>query len=172
MSTKIATTFGGSEFLPNSEEYQEGIILGKFLAEQGYEVRNGGYYGLMEATSRGVKEAGGRCVGITNQAFRNKPANQFLTQEIRQKDLFDRNRLLMQDSQLFVIQKGSIGTLMELIEIWELLYTKTYFDRRVCLIGGFWRQILNSLKDLPIKPKEFKYLEVYDSLDQFITDFN
>ncbi|MBU0458608.1 hypothetical protein KKF03_04130 [Patescibacteria group bacterium] len=66
MNEKFATTFGGSGYTPDSIQYQDGIRLGTFLAEQGYTVKCGGYYGLMEAVSQGVHEAGGQIRGITN----------------------------------------------------------------------------------------------------------
>ena len=71
---KVATVFGGSELGPETNEYQSGIKLGKFLAAQGYIVKCGGYYGLMEATAKGVAKAGGTCIGITNASFDPKPA--------------------------------------------------------------------------------------------------
>ncbi len=38
---KYATTFGGSEFSEGSPQYTEGILLGEFLAEKGYIVKDG-----------------------------------------------------------------------------------------------------------------------------------
>ncbi|EDX73655.1 hypothetical protein MC7420_6703 [Coleofasciculus chthonoplastes PCC 7420] len=164
---KYATTFGGSEFTVDDPVYQDGIKLGKYLASKGYTVKNGGYYGLMEAVSKGVVESGGQCIGITNASFDPKPANQFITEEIKAKDLFDRLRLLIQSSELFVIQNGSIGTVDELCVTWCLRYTLTMPSIRICLIGGFWSQVLYGLQNLAIKKEEFDILEVYKDIEDF-----
>lgn len=95
MKEKFATTFGGSGYTPASPQYQDGIRLGRFLAQEGYAVKCGGYYGLMEAVAHGVRQGGGRILGITNGSFDPKNANDFISEEWKQKDLFDRLRQLI-----------------------------------------------------------------------------
>ena len=168
---KYATTFGGSEFKVDDPIYQEAIKLGSFLADKGYVVKNGGYYGLMEAVSKGVKESGGQCIGITNVSFDPKPANQFISEEVKAQDLFDRLRLLINSSELFVIQNGSIGTVEELCIIWCLRYTLTMPKIRICLIGECWNQVLHGLQNLAINEKEFTLLEVYKDMEYFLDNF-
>jgi uncharacterized protein (TIGR00725 family) len=168
---KYATTFGGSEFKVDDPIYKDAIKLGGFLAGKGYVVKNGGYYGLMEAVSRGVKESGGQCIGITNASFDPKPANQFITEEIKAQDLFDRLRLLIHNSELFVIQNGSIGTVEELCITWCLRYTLTMSRIRICLIGECWDQVLYGLRNLAIKDEEFTLLEVYEDMEYFLDHF-
>ncbi len=167
---KYATTFGGSEFKESSPQYQEGILLGEFLAEKGYTVKNGGYYGLMEAVSKGVKNKDGICIGITNKSFDPKKANQFITEELKANDLFERLRILtvgskkISASELIIVQEGMIGTINELFVIWDLLYTKTILNVRVCLLGSYWKSLIESLKTSAINIKEFQYVEIYESL--------
>ncbi len=164
---KIASTFGGSAFLPESSQYQEGIQLGRFLVEKDYIVKCGGYYGLMEAISKGVSEAGGICIGITNATFDPKLSNEFVTKEMKQADIFDRLRELIVESDLIIAQEGSLGTLAEVILVWFLLYVRS-IECRVCLIGKSWKPAIEGLRSLPIQLEHFSILEIYDSMDDFV----
>jgi len=168
--TKHATTFGGSEFEEGSSEYEDSIKIGEHLAKLGYGVRCGGYYGLMEAVARGVAEAGGQCEGITNASFDPKDANRFVTSERKGCDLFERLRWLIQDSELFVIQKGSLGTLVELMLVWCLKYTDTMPNIRIFLIGECWHPVIEGLRATAIKPEFFSLITIYDSVDQFTSE--
>ncbi|AEA33828.1 LOG family protein [Hippea maritima] len=158
-----ATTFGASR-VNNSGLYQEGVELGRFLVQKGYAVKCGGYQGLMEAVSKGVKEVGGVVVGIGLEAFEPlRENNPYLTKKIIAKDLFERLRLLVKDSELFIVQQGSIGTLNELFLVWALKYSlKETF--RVCLIGEKYL----SFKNCDFIPKDtLKFLELYKTLEDF-----
>lgn len=170
MKKRYATTFGGSEFRPNSEQYSEAERLGQLLANHGYVVKCGGYFGLMEAVCKGVASVGGRSIGITNSAFDPKPANTFISEERKKKDLFDRLRELINGSELFIFQEGGIGTLDELFSVWCLRYTLTVERIRICLIGSFWNKFLDGVKNMAVSQKEFKLLEVFETLDEFEND--
>jgi uncharacterized protein (TIGR00730 family) len=172
MKKKYATTFGGSEFQPNSRQYHEAEKLGQILAEHGYVVKCGGYFGLMEAVCKGVASAGGTSIGITNSVFDPKPANAFISEERKKNDLFDRLRELINGSELFVFQEGGLGTLDELFALWCLRYTLTIGNVRICLVGSFWNKLLEGVKSLAVNPKEFKLLEVFETLNEFEDDLS
>ncbi|HXF43110.1 MAG TPA: hypothetical protein VNK26_05165, partial [Pyrinomonadaceae bacterium] len=72
-SGKIVTIFGGSRCNADSEEYKEARKLGRLLAEAGFTICTGGYLGVMEAASRGAREAGGRVLGIVMNQFKFEP---------------------------------------------------------------------------------------------------
>ena len=57
------TIFGSARFREDSPYYALAREIGNRLARQGYTVITGGGPGIMEAASRGAKEAGGRAVG-------------------------------------------------------------------------------------------------------------
>ncbi len=164
---KIATTFGASR-VEDKKLYEEGVELGKFLAEKGYIVKCGGYGGLMEAVSRGVREAGGEVIGITLKFFDEiRPKNLYLTKRIQTPDLFERLRHLIEGSELFVAQSGSIGTLNEIFMVWALKYGLG-LDFRICLIGENYEDF----KHCSFIPKErLKEIEVYKNLEEFKASF-
>ena len=110
MMKKIATTFGSSKVI-DRKLYEEGVRLGEFLAKEGYTVKCGGYQGLMEAVSKGVRKAGGTVIGVRLKHFEHlREENPYLNIKIVANDLFERLRFLIMDSELFVVQQGSIGT--------------------------------------------------------------
>ncbi|WP_281951823.1 LOG family protein [Nitrosophilus kaiyonis] len=160
---KFATTFGASVIDKNSKEYKDGIELGFFLAKNGYIVKCGGYGGLMEAVSIGVKKAKGECIGVTIQKFDEiRLKNPYLTKKITTDNLFDRLKILIQDSKLFIAQKGSIGTLNEIFMVAALKYGKFMPDIRIVLIGKEYKNF-NCFDENFLKIVEF-----YDSVDEFI----
>jgi len=164
---KTATTFGASK-ITDPKLYEEGVELGKFLAKKGYRVKCGGYGGLMEAVSKGVWEEGGEVIGITLKQFdQTRPKNPYLTSKIQTNDLFQRLKKLIEGSELFVAQSGSIGTLNEIFMVWALKYGLG-LDVRICLIGRDYE----AFKQCVFIPKErIKEIEVYKSLDEFKLTF-
>jgi hypothetical protein len=160
---KFATTFGGS-VVTDPALYREGVELGRALAKKGYVVKCGGYTGLMEAVSKGVAEAGGKVIGIGILPFEGRPENPYLTRKIVVGDIFERLRLLTQDSELFVVQRGSIGTLNELFMVWVLKYALN----RQCRIALIGEEYL-SLRESPLVPKErLGEIEIFENLDSFL----
>jgi len=173
MMEKFATTFGGSGYSKDSEQYRDGIRLGEFLAGRGYIVKCGGYYGLMEAVAQGVHNVHGRVLGITNAAFDPKAPNVHISEEWKQADLLDRLRELIMDSELIVAQEGSFGTFAEVFTTWCLAYTHSLRHRiKLCLVGRSWDPVIQSLGAFPIGADDLKIAEVFDSMDDFFRDFS
>ncbi|WP_457561739.1 LOG family protein [Caminibacter pacificus] len=164
---KIATTFGASR-VEDPKLYEEGVELGKFLAERGYVVKCGGYGGLMEAVSLGVREAGGEVIGITLKYFDEiRPENTYLTKKIQTPDLFERLKKLIIGSEVFIAQTGSIGTLNEIFMVWALKYGLG-LDFRICLVG----EVYQEFKTCSFIPKErLSEIEIYKNLEEFKRNF-
>ena len=68
---KIVTVFGSSRPREGDAHYAQARALGAALAEKGFVVCSGGYGGVMEAVSRGAKEAGGRTLGGNGGIFQS-----------------------------------------------------------------------------------------------------
>ncbi|PJC77020.1 TIGR00730 family Rossman fold protein, partial [Candidatus Shapirobacteria bacterium CG_4_8_14_3_um_filter_39_11] len=62
---KKVTFFGSSEVVTGSDVYDSAFRTAKLLAQEGYEVINGGGPGVMKASSEGAKAGGGKVMGIT-----------------------------------------------------------------------------------------------------------
>ena len=107
--SKVVTVFGSSRPRPGDAYYAEAQTLGAALAAAGFAVCSGGYGGVMEAVSRGAKEAGGRTLAVTAKFFRSR-ANEWVDEEIRVDTWQDRLFALIDRAHGFVACPGSTGT--------------------------------------------------------------
>jgi len=167
--TKYATTFGSSTITKDEIEYKEGVLIGKHLAKNAYSVKCGGYQGLMEAISKGVHEAGGECIGMALEYFENKrPENPYLSKKIVHPTMFDRLKALIDDSELFIVQRGSLGTINEAIMVWTLLYVDLLEQKsRLCFIGKEWQHCITP-ENMLIDKRLFELIEFYDNAEEFL----
>lgn len=136
--SKYATFFGAARTDKESQEYIDSVKIGTILAEKGYITRNGGYGGLMEAVSMGVRAARGEVEGFTCGTFGFTRGNSYLTKCTIAPDIYDRLRMLIASSDIFIVQVGGIGTLA------ELCLTLDESRRRknkplIFLIGNHWQ---------------------------------
>jgi uncharacterized protein (TIGR00725 family) len=163
---KKATVFGGGWDDRNTPEYAETVEIGKILAEAGYAVKTGGYRGIMEAASKGAFDAGGHTVGYTCTAFGSAKGNAFLKETIPSADLFDRLRHLINDTDIFVVQKGGTGTLAELFLVLDIVRKKKNDRPKILLVSKAW-SIIAAL-DM-ISEAELDMMELVTSLEEFRT---
>jgi uncharacterized protein (TIGR00730 family) len=144
----IVSIFGGSNLAPESPEYGEAMILGRLLAQAGYTVATGGYDGIMEAASRGAKEAGGRTIGVTTSHFASRKLrpNAWIDQEIAFPTLFQRLHHLVTFSHSLVALRGGVGTLSEVALAWSLMQVAEMPCRPFVLVGPHWRRLLETFR--------------------------
>lgn len=152
MNETIVTVFGSSRPQDGDVEYQEAQALGKALALRGFAVCTGGYGGVMEAVSRGAKDAGGKTYGVTAEFF-GRNANQWVDVEVRKKTWEERLFCLIEMGDAFVACKGGTGTLVELAVVWEML-NKSVMPAKPCVVlGEFWQPILERVREVEQGPK-------------------
>jgi len=167
---KFVTTFGASKIDKSTKEYKDGIRLGKFLSQKGYIVKCGGYQGLMEAVSIGVYQVNGKCIGVTVELFdKIRPQNPYLSEKIVCKNLYERLQYLIKDSNLFIAQYGSIGTLNEIFMVLTLKYGGFKPNVRICLIGKMYKEMINC----SVLDENFiENVEIYEDVEEFIKKSN
>jgi uncharacterized protein (TIGR00730 family) len=160
---------GGRHPVVGDSEYAEAVRLGSLLAAANYAVISGGYSGVMEAVSRGAKEAGGTAIGVTMDIFGNLPPNPFLTEEIRSRNFFERLEIIISRASGFVALRGGMGTLTEVSLIWNMLQTKTMVYKPTILVGKFWRPLLDSVANyLVISREELGLFHYVDNADEAV----
>lgn len=140
----IVTVFGSSRPAPGSPAYETAQALGAALAKAGFAVATGGYGGTMEAVSRGAREAGGKVIGVTAEAFR-APANAWVEEEIRVKTWQDRLLKLVELGAGYVVLPGGTGTLVELAVVWEWVNKSFLPTRPLVILGDFWLPVVNAI---------------------------
>src|SRR5438874_13442412 len=142
------TVFGGSRVEPDSDEYLAAQQLGRALAERGFSVVTGGYNGVMEAVSRGAKEAGGHVIGVTVDViarnFERLP-NAFVDQEVRTAALLERIDKLVELGAAYVVLPGGAGTLAELGVVWNLALLGALQSKPLLVVGRGWETVLRTM---------------------------
>src|SRR4051812_8453507 len=109
-NTAVVTVFGASKVGPESEEYQLGYELGRLLGQCGYAICNGGYDGTMEAVAKGVKETGGRTIGVLVESLNHRATNPFIDEVEQTESLLYRLEKLVTLGDAYIVLPGGIGT--------------------------------------------------------------
>ena len=102
---------GGSK--PDTKSRQVAFNVGQLIAEKGALLICGGLSGVMEASSRGAKQAGGFTIGILPG---NSPqdANPYIDIAIATGLGYSRNSLVAMNSDVIIAVDGRYGTLTEI----------------------------------------------------------
>lgn len=118
---KTIAIIGDSSIKPNSEEYKIAFELGKSLVEHGYNIKNGGLGGVMEAGFKGAKTATnyrkGSTIAIIPSKNKNE-ANQYADIVIPTGLDILRNGMVV-EADAVVVVGGGAGTLSEIAIAWQ-----------------------------------------------------
>lgn len=147
---QVITVFGSSRPKPGDPDYEMAYALGRQLARAGYAVATGGYIGTMTAVSQGAAGAGGRAIGVTCdeiEAWRTVGPNEWITQEIRYRTLWERVIHLVTENDGIVALPGGVGTLAEVALAWSQLQIGAMAPRPFVLFNGFWRPAIDAFVD-------------------------
>src|SRR5216684_3921299 len=147
---KIVTVFGSSRPREGEADYEVARVLGRALAKHGFAVCSGGYGGVMEAASRGAKEAGGKTYGVTAEFFTAAKLNSWVDTEVRMKTWEERLFELIRLADGFVACKGGTGTLVELAVVWEMLNKSVMNEKPVAVLGDFWQPVLDRVREVEL----------------------
>lgn len=159
--------FGGSGVPQESQAAKEARRLGRLLAEAGYRVSNGGYMGVMEACSRGAREAGGYVIGVTCAQFADRKPNPHLDEEICEPDLTARIATLMRISDAYIVLDGQIGTLAELFLAWNLIHMG--WKKPLIVVGASMRRVLDTLAEqTEIDADLLRHIRFVDAIDEAV----
>ncbi len=151
MGARIVTVFGSSRPQRGDADYKEAQTLGTVLAQRGFAVCTGGYGGVMEAASRGAKDAGGKTYGVTAEFF-NRNVNEWVDVEVRKKTWQERLFGLIELGDGFVACKGGTGTLVELAVVWEMLNKSVLAAKPLVVLGDFWNPVLQRVREVELGP--------------------
>ena len=159
------TVFGGSAPKPGSPAYQQAYRLGKLLGENGHTAITGGYIGTMEAVSKGCAEANGHVIGVTCdeiESWRTISPNQWVLEEIRLPTVHQRLLTLIEECEAAIALPGGVGTLTEIVMMWNQMQVAAIMPRPLILIGVGWEETFKKLFDLQksyIPPEHRSYLK-------------
>lgn len=144
---KIITVFGSSRPREGDAHYALARHLGSELASRGFAICSGGYGGVMEAVSRGAKDAGGSTIGIVSEFFASR-ANRWIDEVISVKSWQDRLFSLIETGSGYVACPGGTGTLVELSVVWEMLNKRVMHAKPFVTLGHFWEPIIERVREV------------------------
>jgi uncharacterized protein (TIGR00730 family) len=141
------TIFGSARARPGTFVYDEVKRVATVLAEMGCDVITGGGPGLMQAANEGAAAAKApdrnRSVGIRVDLPFEQEANPFVEQAFEHKTFFTRLHHFVLTSDAFVVAPGGIGTVLELMMVWQLLQVKHLHDTPLILVGRLWAGLVD-----------------------------
>jgi uncharacterized protein (TIGR00730 family) len=170
--SRIIAVFGSARPKEGDETYQMSYEVGSALAEASYITMTGGFAGVMEAASRGAKEAGGEAYGITVESLGligESQTNQWVTKEIRYPNFRERLQHLVNEAHAYVVMPGGIGTLQELIEVWQYMRIGDIPKKPILIYGDFWNGVIEQmLRKAFVGEKDTAYIRKVDSPEAMI----
>jgi uncharacterized protein (TIGR00730 family) len=151
------TIFGSARAKPGTFVYDEVKRVAAALAEMGCDIITGGGPGLMQAANEGAAAANApernRSVGIRVDLPFEQEVNPFVEQAFEHKTFFTRLHHFVLTSDAFVVTPGGIGTVLELMMIWQLLQVKHVHDTPLILVGKMWAELVNWAKTHLLMPQ-------------------
>jgi uncharacterized protein (TIGR00730 family) len=141
------TIFGSARLQPKSYAYDEVKRLATVLAEMGCDIITGGGPGLMQAANEGAASADAperdRSVGIRVELPFEQEVNPFVQQAFEHKTFFTRLHHFVLTSDAFVVTPGGIGTVLEILMIWQLLQVHHVQNTPLILVGKMWNGLVD-----------------------------
>jgi len=118
---------------PDSKSLQDAETMGKLIAERDYILINGGMGGVMEASAKGAKSAGGFVIGIL-PGKSMEDGNRISDITIPTGLGYMRNPMVILNADVVVAIDGSYGTLSEIA--YAKIYKKSIFGLNTWNIQG------------------------------------
>ena len=166
---------GGADWKPEDLVFKDAKKTAKLLAENDYEILNGGGPGVMLASTLGAQEGGGKVLAVTYQPPTPKknfegvdPDNTF-DQEVITLDYFDRTKALLQNSDVHVVFKGGTGTISEFGMTWASSRIHQGHNKPIVLYGEFWHEIIKAFeKHMYLREDEAKLVDIVSTPQQVL----
>jgi uncharacterized protein (TIGR00730 family) len=151
------TIFGSARARPGTYVYDEVKRVATSLAEMGCDIVTGGGPGLMQAANEGAAAGGtagqNRSVGIRVDLPFEQEANPFVEQAFEHGTFFTRLHHFVLTSDAFVVVPGGIGTVLEMMMVWQLLQVQHVQDTPLILVGKMWAGLVDWARTNLLKPE-------------------
>ena len=172
----VVTVFGASRTTEKDDLWKISEKMGEYIGKRGWALRNGGYSGTMEASSKGHSLCGKNNTQgvIVSSTFTSRPkGNQYLSNVIDTSCLSERLGVLTDknDVKLYIVLPGTLGTLTELVLVMCKMYIGEIDKSKVKMF--VWRNPFESVIDNLVKTGvcdvfQKEYLTFVDSLEDLI----
>ena len=133
------TIFGSARLQPGSFGYEETKRTAAALAEMDCDIITGGGPGLMQAANEGAAVSKRtQSVGIRVNLPFEQNVNAFVTEAFEHRTFFTRLHQFVLASDAFIVAPGGIGTVLEMMLVWQLLQVRHLTDTPLILVGKMW----------------------------------
>lgn len=170
--------FGSARIQPQDKVYQMVYRIAHALAERGIDIVTGGGPGLMEAANSGVLdlvERESRSYGLPiDIPMLKEPANKHLDIKSSHRRFSSRLDEFLRLSNAVVVAPGGIGTLLELMYVWQLLQVGLTNDRPMILLGkDIWGGLVRWMREVLlshgyISATDFRWITLVDTEQEVI----
>ena len=146
--------FGSARAKPGTFVYDEVKRAAAGFAAIGCDIVTGGGPGLMQAANEGAKQAGAPgSMGIGIELPFEQGANPFVEQSFDHETFFTRLHHFVIASDAFVVVPGGIGTVLEMLMIWQLLQVRHVDGVPLILVGKMWPGLVDWAKTTMLDPR-------------------
>jgi uncharacterized protein (TIGR00730 family) len=143
-----ASFFGSARTTRDDPEYALARETARLVGEAGMAVITGGGPGVMEAASRGARDAGALSIGLGIELPFEQGLNDHLDIALEFHYFFARKIMFVRYASGFVVFPGGFGTLDELFESLTLIQTSKVRNFPVILVGtDYWCDLIEWLRD-------------------------
>jgi len=170
--------FGSARVAPGTFGYEETKRVAAALAAMGCDIVTGGGPGLMQAANEGAASAPDRAssVGIGIELPFEQDVNAFVAEAFEHRTFFTRLHQFVLTSDAFVVAPGGIGTVLELMMIWQLLQVRHLEGTPLILVGRMWpglidwaRESMCAGREQLANPADLKIPTCVETADDAIT---
>jgi uncharacterized protein (TIGR00730 family) len=166
---RTITVFGSSQPVETDEQYKLAYELGVLLAKNGFDVCTGGFFGIMEAVSKGAVENGAEAIGVIVDHW-GGAANKFVTKEIKCNTLFERINKLIETGDGYVILQGGTGTLLELAAVWELSNKRLMDHKPIACHSSMWKEIVSVMNgQMKLEGRDAGMVKSFNTVDEIVS---
>jgi uncharacterized protein (TIGR00730 family) len=146
--------FGSARAQPGTFVYDEVKRAATAFSSLGCDIVTGGGPGLMQAANEGAKAAGAEgSFGIRVELPFEQHVNPFVEQAFEHETFFTRLHHFVIASDAFVVVPGGIGTVLEMLMIWQLLQVRHVEGEPLILVGKMWKRLVDWATEVMLDPR-------------------
>jgi uncharacterized protein (TIGR00730 family) len=141
--------FGSARVEPGTFGYEETKRVAAELARMGCDIITGGGPGLMQAANEGAALAPerSRSYGIRVDLPFEQNVNAFVSHAFEHRTFFTRLHQFVLASDAFIVTPGGIGTVLEMMMVWQLLQVQHLRATPLVLVGKMWPGLVEWARD-------------------------
>lgn len=164
LNCKTVAFYGGANLGEETEEYKDIYKMAMEFGRKGWGVITGGGPGVMTAGLEGVKKGGGEAIGFRINLEGESPI--ILGDVDYAFEHFAPRKFALRQADVYIYCPGSIGTLDELMENWDLMKTNKMPTKPIFLYdSSYWKGLIKWVDEVTID----KWKLGKESLLEFVT---